>query len=915
MSMKFKNKTLKYFSELLKVRESIVTRHIMEILHALCYSPSSHVSPERVVGTLVLVGIVCYCLKTDLLMEWHQQRGCCMLVLRREVQHIFLNPEGEERRSGPTIIEKICATIESLLGYQYSAVWDMSFQVVSAMFGKLGESSYFLMRGTIKSLEDMQKLPDEDLACRKQLEKEALFVSSRSVEGLVYSLWSLLPAFCNYPLDTAKSFEGLTVELCYALRNEPELRGIICSSLQILIQQNKRALALNTDTLNDEVGNCALRAKDHYTSGSANENLNAISSSAKELKILPVLFEIFKTSSKDSGGYLQATIHELASISVKKDVKHHFKKIIYELITATKKDIAAKQQNSDSIRVDSDGGTSHSLERLRYSGDNILYDAIRHTLKDEEGLLQKKAYKILSIILKEREEFLLTKLEELLKLMIDVLPDCHFSAKRHRLDSLYYIIVSVSKDPAVHRKSDIISSFLTEIILALKEANKKTRNRAYDLLVKIGHAYGDEEQGGKKENLQQFFNMVAGGLAGETPHMISAAVKGLARLTYEFSDLVNTAYNVLPSAFLLLQRKNREIIKANLGLLKVLVAKSQVDGLQKHLRSMVEGMLKWQDGTKNHFLSKVKLLLEMLVRKCGLDAVRAVMPEEHMKLLTNIRKTKERKEKKAKSVDETQSVYSKTSTSRLSRWNHTRIFSDFGEDASDDDSEAQNSLMKTISGRQTKATSIVRSKAVSSRSMRRMNKVSKSLPEDLGDKLEDDPLDLLDHKKTRLALQSMRNLKRKADSDDAPEIDSEGRLVIHEDGNPKRESLATSSDRFSEARSQTGSHYSGNSTTRAQKKQRRPSSDSGYAYTGNEYTSKKARGDLKKEGKLEPYAYWPLDRKLLNRREERRATARKGMARVVKLSKKLEGRSVSSALSVNASKFKRNQKKGGKKNR
>lgn len=28
----------------------------------------------------------------------------------------------------------------------------------------------------------------------------------------------------------------------------------------------------------------------------------------------------------------------------------------------------------------------------------------------------------------------------------------------------------------------------------------------------------------------------------------------------------------------------------------------------------------------------------MLVKKCGLDAVKAVMPEEHMKLLTNIRK-------------------------------------------------------------------------------------------------------------------------------------------------------------------------------------------------------------------------------------------------------------------------------------
>lgn len=54
---------------------------------------------------------------------------------------------------------------------------------------------------------------------------------------------------------------------------------------------------------------------------------------------------------------------------------------------------------------------------------------------------------------------------------------------------------------------------------------------------------------------------MAGGLAGETPHMISAAVKGLARLAYEFTDLVSSAYNVLPSTLLLLQRKNREIIK------------------------------------------------------------------------------------------------------------------------------------------------------------------------------------------------------------------------------------------------------------------------------------------------------------------------------------------------------------------
>lgn len=36
-------------------------------------------------------------------------------------------------------------------------------------------------------------------------------------------------------------------------------------------------------------------------------------------------------------------------------------------------------------------------------------------------------------------------LDESLQLMIEVLPLCHFSAKRHRLDCLYFLIVHVSK--------------------------------------------------------------------------------------------------------------------------------------------------------------------------------------------------------------------------------------------------------------------------------------------------------------------------------------------------------------------------------------------------------------------------------------------------------------------------------------
>ena len=41
-------------------------------------------------------------------------------------------------------------------------------------------------------------------------------------------------------------------------------------------------------------------------------------------------------------------------------------------------------------------------------------------------------------------------------------------------------------------------------------------------------------------------------------------------------------------------------------------------------------------------------------------------------------------------------------------------------------------------------------------------------------------------------------------------------------------------------------------------------------------------GDTKGSSKVEPYAYWPLDRKMLNRRPQKKAAAQKGLEHIVK---------------------------------
>lgn len=57
-------------------------------------------------------------------------------LINQGVAQIKLRKQGV--KSGPTAIEKICSTFEGLLGIQYSAVWDLSFQILSVAFDTIG---------------------------------------------------------------------------------------------------------------------------------------------------------------------------------------------------------------------------------------------------------------------------------------------------------------------------------------------------------------------------------------------------------------------------------------------------------------------------------------------------------------------------------------------------------------------------------------------------------------------------------------------------------------------------------------------------------------------------------------------------------------------------------------------------------
>jgi ribosomal RNA-processing protein 12 len=97
-----------------------------------------------------------------------------------------------------------------------------------------------------------------------------------------------------------------------------------------------------------------------------------------------------------------------------------------------------------------------------------------------------------------------------------------------------------------------IPSVLSEVVISTKEVNEKARTAAFDLLVSMGEKM---KQGGTVMNskvahmpsdtpdaratLDEYITMISAGLAGNTPHMISASITALTRILYQFKGFTS----------------------------------------------------------------------------------------------------------------------------------------------------------------------------------------------------------------------------------------------------------------------------------------------------------------------------------------------------------------------------------------
>ncbi|GAB4843865.1 hypothetical protein Ancab_013827 [Ancistrocladus abbreviatus] len=479
-------------------------------------------------------------------------------------------------------------------------------------------------------------------------------VIAQDLQAQAQGLWGLLPAFCRHPTDIGSNFESFAKLILTQLEEDSSLLEDIATALQELVKENKCVLQSRDDSdqptkhfrsLSLEDSLSEYRSLLTYSRKIAAKNIKAMSSCSAEL--LQSLANIFLSSTPEKRLALKDAIQCLASISdssvTKKILISSLERfeLVHILCESGKSNASLEASyGSSSTRNDLPWCLILGLASSLVVGANedlvgVIFSLVKHILQvgDRSGFCE--VYYTLSRILEEHSWFCSSKFDELVDLLISQKAPADINSLRSRVVSLQILLVHALKSIS---DAGITKAFtiLNEIILTLKDSNEEARKTAYDVLLQISSSLQESKCVDPDQLYSRLISMMMGYLSSSSPHMMSGAISALSVLVYKEPNLCLSIPDLVPSVVELLQSKAVEVIKAVLGFAKVIVSCLQAKDLQNFVSSIINGVVPWSSVSRHHFRSKVTVILEILIRKCGSAAVESVTPEKYRAFLKNV---------------------------------------------------------------------------------------------------------------------------------------------------------------------------------------------------------------------------------------------------------------------------------------
>lgn len=608
-------------------------------------------------------------------------------------------------------------------------------------------------RNTTLSTFTSQLAPLIQLFESKSVDLPKESVQLKIFETVVDQIWSTLPRFCEIPTDLQVSFtDEFAAELSSLLYSKVELRTTLCHALKVLVESNSSYVggAFADDILLHQ----------NFPVSSSQHALEYLGTKAANL--LAVLFNVFTQTAPNARGYILETIEAYLKITSQEDLEKTFNNVCGLLKNAMdqeeEKSVKGKPQLSATL-LDLVVCMAKYVPKSSYPALFSIFDA---TVSSTDALTQKRAYRIITKLseLDAGSEALSIHGADIQKIIIQNADSVQTSAKSARLAAIKTTVQRLASNHL-----DFIIRVVAEVILCTKDVNEKSRELSFETLICMGKKMNDsngmirlsqipgydEQTPDQRSTISEFFKIIAAGLIGESQHMVSSTITAFACLVFEFKDEIDPSVllDIYDTIELYLTSNSREIAKSAIGFAKVCVLGLPDELMRPKVPGLLLKLLRWSHEHTGHFKAKVKHIIERLIRKFGYDFIEANFPEEDLKLLSNIRKTRNRSKRKETEVDVSSAVASTKGSRFMNAFDEVIYESSDNEDgALEEESKKEKSKAKQF---------IVESK--------------------------ENPLDLLDsqtlaHISSSRPKKFTKDQKKRQLQDDMFNFDSDGKLVI-----------------------------------------------------------------------------------------------------------------------------------------
>ncbi|XP_064465677.1 RRP12-like protein [Ornithodoros turicata] len=651
-------------------------------------------------------------------------------------------------------------------------------------------------------------------------EKERNAPLSKTYQLLELQIWALLPGFCTAATDIVASFSKLAKTLGEALNNRPDLRLEVMSALRLLINT-----ASNKEADLAEVGRFAKN-------------------------FLPIFFNLYTQETNGSH-------EEGARLAVYDTIKVYIgtadRKLCSALFLKATEKLSAKASSRHAIL-----DLARALLCKMDTGDiQALFDIAKANIQSDDRTLQKKSYRVLEEICHASADtgqtFLESHIPQLQNLLLDNLRLTSPSSRAPRLRCLCLLMASLNQS-----NKPFALAVLREAVLCVRVNSAKVRQAAYLVVLEVGRALSRWSTT-PEAGIQELVEQLAAGFAGSA-YAISCTVLALSAVLYEFKgqyagDMLN---HIVDAVGLLMASPSREVIQASLYFVRMLLVLLKEEELALHLEKLVTWLCNLTEDCRKHFRVKLRNVFTKLIRRFGYENIAGMVPESHRKQISNIRKIEARRKKLRQQDENEEEVWTREEEPIIAGPGAKGI-DELLQESSDEELPEDDQVVKRKKGR------------------RASKKVPSAWIEEQGDTEIVDFLDPSAGKKITYSTNPKE--ERKAEEEPAFKMSKDGKIII---GDPEETSFQHKQASVPEAAEllEVFSGYKAKGKRKRDEDQgenvpdskaaenpptKRPKTPK-MAFGAEGYRAKKASGDIRKRGKLEPFAYVPLNRKALNKR-------------------------------------------------